>query len=280
MCSAEGISSSRTRGQAGARSVVTLTGTVPARSARVDAAYDSALTRELLTGLGFDGDIARKGMPAPVQAGGRVGDRADQLVDKQLRRCTERDGKIVDFYLYLAAAFVTIRRLTQRARNRYRWDLLALGQGDGHVAAAPPIWRAGLDPCGGIPADRPLLQQVLGGCVPQGLRAVLPAGRGHARRVREVLAAGTASSALEDQRDLPRTARQVHSLVAQGAHHSAVAVVSPGVPVFCFAVCDMHFSPRFQVQPTTSRSTALPSMARPRQPRMIIRCRAARKGHG
>jgi hypothetical protein len=105
----------------------------------VDAAYDSALTRELLTGLGFDGDIARKGMPAPVQAGGRVGDRADQLVDKQLRRCTERDGKIVDFYLYLAAAFVTIRRLTQRARNRYRWDLLALGQGDGHVAAAPPI---------------------------------------------------------------------------------------------------------------------------------------------
>ena len=33
------------------------------------------------------------------------------------RRCTERDGKIVDFYLYLAAALLTVRRLIQRDRN-------------------------------------------------------------------------------------------------------------------------------------------------------------------
>jgi hypothetical protein len=39
----------------------------------------------------------------------------------KLRRCTERDGKIVDFYLYLAAAFVVVRRLIQQARTRYRW---------------------------------------------------------------------------------------------------------------------------------------------------------------
>ena len=26
----------------------------------------------------------------------------------KLRRCTERNGKVVDFYLYLAAALVTI----------------------------------------------------------------------------------------------------------------------------------------------------------------------------
>ena len=56
-------------------------------TAHLDAAYDSAVTRELLTGPGFDGDIARKGVPAPVQAGGR-----------------------------------TIRQLIQRARSRYRWD--------------------------------------------------------------------------------------------------------------------------------------------------------------
>ncbi|MEV4251494.1 IS5/IS1182 family transposase, partial [Streptosporangium canum] len=30
--------------------------------------------------------------------------------------------QIVDFYLYLAAAFVTVRQLIQRARKRYRWD--------------------------------------------------------------------------------------------------------------------------------------------------------------
>ena len=28
-----------------------------------------------------------------------------------LRRCTERNGKIVDFYLYLAAALLTVRSL-------------------------------------------------------------------------------------------------------------------------------------------------------------------------
>ena len=35
----------------------------------------------------------------------------------KIRRCTERDGKIVDFYLYLAATFVTVRQLIQRART-------------------------------------------------------------------------------------------------------------------------------------------------------------------
>jgi hypothetical protein len=40
----------------------------------------------------------------------------------KLRRCTDRDGTIVDFYLYLAAALVTVRALIQRARVLYRWD--------------------------------------------------------------------------------------------------------------------------------------------------------------
>jgi hypothetical protein len=35
---------------------------------------------------------------------------------------TDRDATIVDFYLYLAAALVTVRQLIQRARTRYRWD--------------------------------------------------------------------------------------------------------------------------------------------------------------
>ena len=40
----------------------------------------------------------------------------------KLRQMTERNGTIVDFYLYLAAALVVIRQIIQRARNRYRWD--------------------------------------------------------------------------------------------------------------------------------------------------------------
>ena len=90
----------------------------------LDAAYDSGPTRELLTELGFDGDIARKGIPAPIQAGRRwVVERTNSWMNGygKLRRCTDCNGLIIDFFLYLAAAFVILRRLIQRARNRYRW---------------------------------------------------------------------------------------------------------------------------------------------------------------
>ena len=39
----------------------------------------------------------------------------------KLRRTTDRDAAIVRFYLYLAATFITVRALIQRARRRYRW---------------------------------------------------------------------------------------------------------------------------------------------------------------
>jgi hypothetical protein len=39
----------------------------------------------------------------------------------KLRRCTERDGAVVDFYLFLAATFVVVRALIRRARQTYRW---------------------------------------------------------------------------------------------------------------------------------------------------------------
>jgi hypothetical protein len=38
----------------------------------------------------------------------------------KLRRCTERNPRVVDLYLYLAAALVTIRQLIQQASTRYR----------------------------------------------------------------------------------------------------------------------------------------------------------------
>jgi hypothetical protein len=39
----------------------------------------------------------------------------------KLRRMTDRNAKIVESCLYLAAAFITVRQLIQRARHRYRW---------------------------------------------------------------------------------------------------------------------------------------------------------------
>ena len=103
-----------------------LDGVLPGdRTCHLDAGYDSTVTRQLLDELGFHGHIARKGVPAPLQAGTRwVVERTHSWMNGygKLRRCTERDATIVDFYLYLAAALVVIRQLIQRARTRYRWD--------------------------------------------------------------------------------------------------------------------------------------------------------------
>jgi transposase len=90
----------------------------------LDRGYDGGPTRALLDALGFDGAIARKGIPAPLQAGSRwVVERTHQWMNGygKLRRCTEKLRPVVDFYLFLAAALVVLRQLIQRARLRYRW---------------------------------------------------------------------------------------------------------------------------------------------------------------
>ena len=90
----------------------------------LDRGYDGRPTRALLDALGLDGALARKGVPAPVQAGSRwVVERTHQWMNGygKLRRCTEKRQSVVDFYLFLAAALVVLRQLIQRARLRYRW---------------------------------------------------------------------------------------------------------------------------------------------------------------
>jgi len=90
----------------------------------LDRAYDGAPSRALLAELGFEGAIARKGVPAPIQAGTRwVVERTHSWMNGygKLRRCTEQLHAVVDFYLFLAAALVVLRQLIQRARLRYRW---------------------------------------------------------------------------------------------------------------------------------------------------------------
>ncbi len=90
----------------------------------LDRGYDSVVTRTLLANLGFPGEIARKGVPAPLRVGKRwVVERTQAWMNGygKLRRCTEKASRVVDFYLFLAAAFVVVRCLIQRARSRYRW---------------------------------------------------------------------------------------------------------------------------------------------------------------
>lgn len=96
----------------------------PAVTVHLDRGYDSAPTRALLAASGFAGEIARKGLPAPIQVGARwVVERTQAWMNGygKVRRCPETTGARVDFYLFLAASFVVTRMLIHHARSRYRW---------------------------------------------------------------------------------------------------------------------------------------------------------------
>ncbi|MEU8152021.1 IS5 family transposase, partial [Nonomuraea sp. NPDC048901] len=63
----------------------------------LDRGYDSARTRALLDEFGFTGEIARKGVPAPIQAGKRwVVERCHSWMNGygKLRRCTEKSSSV------------------------------------------------------------------------------------------------------------------------------------------------------------------------------------------
>ena len=81
-------------------------------------------TRELLQILGYEGHIAAKGVPAPIQAGKRWPvERLHSWMNGygKLRRRVDKHKVIVEFYLNLAAALTVIHRLINRARVLYRW---------------------------------------------------------------------------------------------------------------------------------------------------------------
>lgn len=91
----------------------------------LDAGYDSGKTRDLLHILGYDHQIATKGKPSPIQVGNRwVVERTHSWMNGfgKLRRSTDKQHHIVEFFLFLAAAITVIRQLINTARTRYRWD--------------------------------------------------------------------------------------------------------------------------------------------------------------
>jgi Transposase DDE domain len=91
----------------------------------LDSAYNGKPCRTVLDNHHLIGEIAAKGVPAPIQVGKRwVVESTQSWMNGygKIRRCCERDGQIVDFYLHLAAAFITVRALIREARSRYRWN--------------------------------------------------------------------------------------------------------------------------------------------------------------
>jgi hypothetical protein len=71
------------------------------------------------------GQIATRGIPAPIQAGSRwVIERTHAWGNQygKLRWCTERRRLVVEFWLALASAVIVCGRLLRRARTCYRWQ--------------------------------------------------------------------------------------------------------------------------------------------------------------
>jgi Transposase DDE domain len=97
----------------------------------LDSAYNGRPAAAILDHHGLTGQIAAKGVKAAIQAGRRWPvERTNSWMNGfgEVRRCFQRTKVATEFYLYLAAAFITVRRLIQQARTRYRWDTRPTGR--------------------------------------------------------------------------------------------------------------------------------------------------------
>jgi transposase len=101
-------------------------GSLPAQPVvHLDAGYDYQPCRQVLAARAMAGEIAARGVPAPVQAGRRwVVERTHAWGNQygKLRWCTERRKTVVEFWLALANAAIVCGRLVRRAWSCYRWD--------------------------------------------------------------------------------------------------------------------------------------------------------------
>jgi transposase len=91
----------------------------------LDAGYDSDKTRTTLAERDLQGQIAHKGTPAPIQATRRWPvERTHAWGNNfgKLRWCTDRRTPVVEFWLALAHAIITLGRLLRQAWTCYRWE--------------------------------------------------------------------------------------------------------------------------------------------------------------
>jgi transposase len=94
-------------------------------SVHLDRGYDSRLTRERLMERGLRAEIAKKGQPAPLQAGQRwMVERTNSWhnAHKKLVWCTEREGRVIDFWVAFSDVIIIVRRLIREGWMRYRWE--------------------------------------------------------------------------------------------------------------------------------------------------------------
>jgi transposase len=101
-------------------------GGVPERaSVHLDRGYDSGITRERLQERGLLAEISKKGNPAPLKAGMRwVVERTNSWhnAHKKLVWCTEREGRVIDFWVAFSDVIIIVRRLIREGWIPYRWE--------------------------------------------------------------------------------------------------------------------------------------------------------------
>ena len=94
-------------------------------SIHLDRAYDSLLTRERLRERNLIAEIAKKGQAAPLHSGQRwVSERTNSWhnAHKKLVWCTERVGRVIDFWVAFSEVVIIVRRLIREGWMRYRWE--------------------------------------------------------------------------------------------------------------------------------------------------------------
>ena len=94
-------------------------------SVHLDRGYDSNITRERLKERALNAEIAKKGQLAPLQAGQRwVVERTNSWhnAHKKLVWCTEREGRVIDFWVAFSDVVIIVRRLIREGWMRYRWE--------------------------------------------------------------------------------------------------------------------------------------------------------------
>jgi len=103
----------------------TLGGLPEAVSVHLDCGYDSNVTRRLLQERELAGVISEKGRPAPLGSTKRwVIERTNswQNAHKKLLWCTERQGRVIDFWIAFSNAVIIVGRLIREAWSRYLWE--------------------------------------------------------------------------------------------------------------------------------------------------------------
>ena len=90
----------------------------------LDRGYDSKASRERLEERRLLGEISQKGKPSPLGATKRwVVERTSSWhnAHKKLVWCTERRGRVIDFWMAFSEVIIIVRRLVREGWSRYRW---------------------------------------------------------------------------------------------------------------------------------------------------------------